>query len=110
MRGIRAPRRLAREAETAEPASEVLTRYTSGREQPPRGWLSLQSLLLDKLPPLEDLIVGGHPGPFGTSSAIAVIIGGLMLLYRGLIDFRIPLLILLAAFAALLVLPIPTRP
>ncbi len=36
-----------------------------------------------------------------------VIIGGLFLLYRGLIDFRIPLLICVAAYGALLVLPIP---
>jgi electron transport complex protein RnfD len=40
-------------------------------------------------------------------SAIAVIIGGLFLLYRGLIDYRVPLLIILSAVAALLILPVP---
>jgi len=27
----------------------------------------------DAMPPMEDLVVGGHPGPIGASSAIAVI-------------------------------------
>jgi electron transport complex protein RnfD len=40
-------------------------------------------------------------------SAIAVIIGGLFLLYRGLIDFRVPLLIILSMIATSLILPIP---
>jgi Na+-translocating ferredoxin:NAD+ oxidoreductase RnfD subunit len=89
------------------PAAEFLSEYTTGRVSPERVWLSLESLVRDRLPPLEDLILGAHPGPIGATSAIAIIIGGLMLLYRGLIDFRIPLLIVLTAFVALLVLPVP---
>ena len=88
-------------------ASEKLFRFTSGQQRPDRNWLSLDGLLRDEMPPLEDLILGGQPGPIGAASAIAVIVGGLFLLYRGVIDFRIPLLIYLASFAALLVLPIP---
>ena len=53
------------------------------------------------------LIIGGQPGPIGISSAIAVIMGGLLLLYRGLVDYRIPVLAVIAAYVALLVLPIP---
>ncbi len=97
-----------RDSEYADPAAESLTHYTSGREVPPRGWLPIQSLLHDNLPPMEDLVVGSHPSPIGTGSAAAVIVGGLFLLYRGLIDFRIPLLIVLTNFAALLILPTPT--
>jgi Na+-translocating ferredoxin:NAD+ oxidoreductase RnfD subunit len=93
---------------TQSPASEALTLYTSGREKPDRGWLPMQALLRDNLPPLEDLIIGGHPAPIGMGSAIALIIGGLFLLYRGVIDFRIPLIVVLVEFAALLVLPIPS--
>jgi Na+-translocating ferredoxin:NAD+ oxidoreductase RnfD subunit len=95
------------DAEFSEPASEPLSHYTRGREKLTGGWLPIQSLLRDELPPLEDLVVGGHPAPIGTGSAIAVIIGGLFLLYRGLIDFRIPLMIVMVEFAALLVLPMP---
>ena len=91
-----------------EAISEKLFRYTSGQQRPDHNWLSLDGLLRDEMPPLEDLILGGQPGPVGITSAIAVIVGGLFLLYHGVIDFRIPLLIYLAAFATLLVLPIPT--
>lgn len=92
----------------AEPASQELLRYTTGREWPQREALPLQSLIRDHLPPLEDLVVGGHPGPIGTSSAIAVIVGGLFLLYRHVIDFRIPLWIVISAYITLVALPTPT--
>ncbi|HSV12818.1 MAG TPA: RnfABCDGE type electron transport complex subunit D [Tepidisphaeraceae bacterium] len=93
---------------TAEvPASQFLSEYTTGRVSPDRVWLSLEGLLRDRLPPLEDLILGATPGPIGTGSAIAIIIGGLLLLYRGLIDFRIPLITVVVAMVALLVLPVP---
>jgi hypothetical protein len=59
------------------------------------------------MPPLEDLIIGGQPGRSARAARIAVIIGGLFLLYRGLIDFRVPLLIVLTAYVSLLILPIP---
>ena len=57
--------------------------------------------------PRASCVLAGNPGPIGTSSVIFVVIGGMFLLYRGVIDYRIPLLIVLVAFAALLVLPIP---
>ena len=38
-----------------------------------------------------------------------MIIGGLFLLYRGVIDYRIPLLTCVAAYIAMLVLPVPTN-
>ena len=82
----------ASDADLREPAGERLSRYTRGREIPARQWLPLSALLRDAMPPLEDFIVAGQPGALGTSSTIAVIIGGLFLLYRGVIDYRIPLL------------------
>ena len=91
-----------------EPASQSITSYTTGQLKPERGQMPLHELLRDRMPPLEDLIVGGQPRPIGQGSAVAVIIGGLFLLYRGLIDFRIPLLAMASMFVALLILPIPT--
>jgi Na+-translocating ferredoxin:NAD+ oxidoreductase RnfD subunit len=92
---------------TSSPAAEKLESFTTGHEAPERARISLESLVRDRLPPLEDLIVGGQPAPIGQGSAIAVIIGGLFLLYRGLIDYRVPLLIFLSAFVSFLMLPVP---
>ena len=91
-----------------QPASQQLLSLTSVSETPDQPSLTLEGLIRDRMPPLEDLVIGGHPGPLGASSAIAVIIGGLFLLYRGLIDYRIPLLVVLAAYLAFLLMPIPT--
>jgi Na+-translocating ferredoxin:NAD+ oxidoreductase RnfD subunit len=102
------PRTIGHDAIRTTPAAESLESYTSARRDPTeRGTLLLQGLLRDRLPPLEDLVMAGNPGPIGTSSAIFVITGGLFLLYRGVIDWRIPLLVILSAFVALLVMPIP---
>jgi Na+-translocating ferredoxin:NAD+ oxidoreductase RnfD subunit len=90
-----------------DPASERLLPYTKGTEHPINSSSTLESLLRDRMPPLEDLIVAGQPSLIGSASAIAAIIGGLFLLYHGLIDYRIPLLIFLAALAAFLILPVP---
>jgi hypothetical protein len=90
-----------------EPASQTLIFFTSGAEIPGRAWVSLDAILRDRMPPLEDLIAGGHPAPLGLGSAIAIIVGGLFLLYRGLIDYRVPLLIILTAAGMMLLLPVP---
>jgi Na+-transporting NADH:ubiquinone oxidoreductase subunit NqrB len=90
-----------------EPATDRLGDYTSARLQPDRFSVSAQMVIRDQLPPLEDFLIGGEPGPIGASSGVAVIIGGLFLLYRGLIDWRIPLLTVIAALAAFLILPLP---
>lgn len=91
-----------------EPASRELIHYMIGRERTERTALPMQSLIRDRLPPLEDLVVGGHPGPIGVSGAVGVIVGGLFLIHRRVIDYRIPLWIVLSAYAALLALPTPT--
>jgi len=88
-------------------ASQQLIEYTRLKGKSNYGWISVEGLVRDAMPPLEDLVVGGHPGPIGASSAIAVIIGGLFLLYRGLIDYRIPLVAVIIAFFAFLLLPVP---
>lgn len=90
-----------------QPAFQRLVPFTTGVQRPERASLTLEGLLRDRMPPLEDLIIGGHPSLIGSASAIAAIIGGLFLLYHGLIDYRIPLLVFVTAMAALLVLPVP---
>lgn len=91
-----------------QPASEALLQYSLGqRNTPARGVVLLPGFLRDRLPPLEDLIMAGHPGPVGASSIIFVVVGGLFLMYRGVIDYRVPLLIVFFAFLTWLVFPIP---
>ena len=97
------------DATSAPSAAERLIAYTRGAERTEHQLLRLQGLISERLPPLEDLVVGGQPAALGAGSAVAVIIGGLFLLYRGLIDPRVPLLIFACAYAALLVLPVPAR-
>ncbi len=103
----RTPAAMGRDSLNETSAAEKLSAFTSGQKRPDRTWLSLDGLLRDEMPPLEDLILGGQPGPIGAASAIAVIVGGLFLLYRGVIDFRIPLFIYISAMAAFIVLPVP---
>lgn len=89
-----------------EPARRKLGAFT--RAQPSeRSGLSLAAIIRDTMPAMEDLVIGGEPSPIGTTSTIAVIVGGLFLLYHGLIDVRIPLFIVIAAYFSLLMLPVP---
>ncbi len=93
------------EALACPSAADALREFTRGRagaDVP-----SVDVLLRDRLPPLEDLVLGTAPGSIGTTSGVAVIIGGLFLVYRGLIDFRVPLVVVATAWVALLLLPVP---
>jgi Na+-translocating ferredoxin:NAD+ oxidoreductase RnfD subunit len=89
-------------------AATALLDFSTRRPAPDGSRVSAQALLRDHLPPMEDFVLGAVPGGIGVTSAVAVIIGGLFLLYRGLIDYRIPLLMTTAAWIALIALPIPT--
>ncbi len=89
------------------PASSRLSLYTVGLEQPERRRFTLESLIRDRMPPMEDLIVMGQPAPIGMCSAAALITGGLFLIFRGVSDARIPVLSLAGAYLALMIAPIP---
>jgi Na+-translocating ferredoxin:NAD+ oxidoreductase RnfD subunit len=73
------------------PASRVLTDFTRSSATQDGTWISMEQLVRDRLPPLEDLMFIGQPGPLGAASAAAVVAGGLFLIYRRLIDHRLPL-------------------
>lgn len=88
-------------------AADRLSIYTSGFDQPERRQISLESLIRDRMPPMEDLIVLGQPAPIGMASAAAIIAGGLLLIFRGVADARIPVLSLASAYLTLMIAPIP---
>lgn len=89
------------------PAADRLSLYTVGLDQPERRQFTLESLIRDRMPPMEDLIVLGQPAGIGLASAAAVISGGLFLIFRGLSDARIPVISLSTAYLTLLIAPIP---
>lgn len=97
----------APDAVRIQSAAETLTAFMRSSPSSDGIWLSLDALLRDQLPPLEDLVVGGHPMPVGLASTAAVLLGGLLLLYRGGADWRIPVWVLVSAFVAFLCLRLP---
>ena len=90
------------------PAREILTAYTADRLPTTDGrTLTPADVIRDRLPPLEDAIVLGHPAAIGTASVAAALAGGLLLFYRGVADVRITAVLLAAAYATLCFAPIP---
>ncbi len=89
------------------PARQVLSAYTAGLTRPERRQITMQSVLRDRLPPLEDLIVLGHPAPIGMASAAALLAGGLFLFYRGVADVKIALIALAGAYITFGLAPVP---
>ncbi|HEY0009989.1 MAG TPA: RnfABCDGE type electron transport complex subunit D [Tepidisphaeraceae bacterium] len=92
---------------TLPQATQGLDDYLHGRMATDRPAVTIARLVGDDLPPLEDLVVGGQPRPIGTASAIAVVIGGLFLVHRGMMPLRVPVLMTLTLCLTLAVLPLP---
>ena len=84
---------------------EWLRRAAEGK-LPDSGENPLTVLVRDYLPPWGDTLVGGTGGGIGETCAIALIMGGLYLIYRGYVRWFQPFSVLLAAAVAAAVLPI----
>jgi Na+-translocating ferredoxin:NAD+ oxidoreductase RnfD subunit len=89
------------------PAIVRLDDYLHGRVPTDRPALTISRLISDDMPPLEDLMIGGHPRRTGMASAIAVVIGGLFLIHRRVVAFRVPALMLMTIFLVILAMPVP---
>lgn len=89
------------------PALQRLSDYLGGVPLAGAANETMSRLVSDDLPPLEDLVIGGHPRRIGCASAIALLIGGLFLIYRGYVAWRVPVLALAAIYLTLAVLPAP---
>lgn len=101
-----APRPLSDAIEMERPL-QTLRRFAEGRF-PTDGDLRYTVLLRDGLPPWPDTLFGLVPGGIGETSALAVMIAGLYLIYRGFLRWQLPVGILLAAFVTAAVLPVQT--
>ncbi len=87
-------------------AARRLSDYTSAR-QSHGSWPSLEALIRSAMPPLEDMVIGGHPAAVGLSSAIAILVGGLFLIYRRVVPAGVPVVLILTAYLCFFVLPVP---
>lgn len=73
-------------------------------EYPPLEVLKWDGVDVIKDIPIKDLLLGNVPGTAGTTSVIAVFLGGLYLLLRGIIPWQVPVTYLGGAFLFQLVL------
>lgn len=88
-------------------AAERIDDFLHARTTPDRPAVTMARLVSDDLPPLEDLVILGQPTSIGRASAIAILIGGLFLVHRRLVAFRMPAMMLAVTIATLFVLPAP---
>lgn len=89
-------------------AAGQIDEYLAGRLDSTRQASSLDSLIRDDLPPLEDLALAGHPMPIGQASGMALIGIILWAAFRRTIDWRVPVIALAACYFLLVLLPTPT--
>ena len=62
------------------------------------------------LPPLADAVVGCTGGGIGETSVVAILLGGLYLIYRGYVRWQLPVSFLAAAAVSAAVWPMPVGP
>ena len=72
-----------------------------------QGFSAVEKALYLSLPPLADAVVGCTGGGFGETSVVAIMLGGLYLIYRGYVRWQLPVSFLAAAAVAAVVLPMP---
>ncbi|MFQ5502925.1 MAG: RnfABCDGE type electron transport complex subunit D [Phycisphaerae bacterium] len=70
------------------------------------GGLPYVSLLRDALPPWYETVIGAVPGGIGETCAVALIIAGLFLIYRGYLRWQLPVVLLGSAALAAAILPV----
>ena len=73
----------------------------------PAGPSAVEQTLFLALPPLSDAIVGCTGGGLGETSVVAILLGGLFLIYRGYVRWQLPVSFLAAAAVSAAVMPLP---
>ncbi|MCH8964125.1 MAG: RnfABCDGE type electron transport complex subunit D [Planctomycetes bacterium] len=68
---------------------------------------SVLRLVRDKLPPALDCLLGTTGGGIGETSVIAILLGGVFLVYRSYVHWTLPVFAILGLVAAAAILPIP---
>ncbi len=62
--------------------------------------------VLERLPPVNDLLYGARPGAIGETSALIIVMAGLYLAYRNYVKLHLPVTMLLTASAVAAVAPV----
>lgn len=63
-------------------------------------------IALTALPPIRDFLLGARPGGIGETSAIAILVAGLYLIYRNYVKWQLPISILLSAAVVAAIAPV----
>lgn len=61
------------------------------------------------LPPIKDMLIGNISGVIGETSAILILIGAIYLIFRGIINVRIPVIYIATTIVFLFILGIPVN-
>jgi electron transport complex protein RnfD len=93
------------EAFAVERPVQILRRFVEGKLPVDRD-LPFTTLFRDYLPPWADTVLGTVPGGLGETSAIALIVAGLYLIYNGHLRWQGPVLMLVSAAVLAAILPI----
>ena len=77
------------------------------KETSPQGFSAVERALYLTLPPLADAVVGCTGGGLGETSVVAIMLGGLYLIYRGYVRWQLPVSFIAASAVAAAILPMP---
>ncbi len=88
-------------------SSSQINEYLNLRTDGTPRTMTISRLISEYLPPMEDLVIGGQPALLGMGSILTITIGGLLLVYRGMVAFRVPVLMIFVVYLTLLICPVP---
>ncbi len=80
--------------------------YPPVREEPSPAEPILR-LIRDRLPPMIDCLLGTTAGGIGETSVVAILLGGVFLVYRGYVHWTLPICAVLGMIVTAGILPIP---
>jgi len=102
-----ATRAVTTDALTMHRPVDVLREFAEGDIRPDDN-APFETLIRDHLPPWPDTIFGTVPGAIGETGALAIVVAGMYLIYRGYLRWELPVTMLAAAAVTAGVLPVQT--
>ncbi|MEM1012661.1 MAG: hypothetical protein AAGI46_10645 [Planctomycetota bacterium] len=87
-------------------ARMVLSAYGNAELHAEGRRVTMASVVSERLPPPEDVVLLGHPAPIGMGGAAAVVAAGLVLCFRGVADARIAIVVVASAYVSLATMPV----